>query len=393
VIISDIIINQKQNYDVCVGEANNYNLIIDSEIQSLDITVSGLLSRYDIYGDELVPLIMYLKTNSDVVPYVILLNDTFEEHSEAITMALKSELGEFENSTVISINHQELSLLTSLDQLTLHSYIQNLINNIGLNVAAEVTAISYVYFKENNKFILNNMINQHVLLTVYLKSIDKSLFSFDDMYLQELDDLLLSQMDIINSKMRLIQPKININTQTSFEETRFVLPFIHSLSNILFNIYLYIIGENISSLKTETYLDYNVFLGEVSEGFKLSNTDYIDLYSAFYLKPKDSLLLLKTGMDFEYLLSKYDDYYLNSQMDSVPISELDNADDVITLETFMNGTSITKISTLIDSDIVIEPSANYYWNYMLTSMDDYTLTELESELNFENGGIKEENNE
>lgn len=392
-IISDIIINQKQNYDVCVGEANNYNLIIDSEIQSLDITVSGLLSRYDIYGDELVPLIMYLKTNSDVVPYVILLNDTFEEHSEAITMALKSELGEFENSTVISINHQELSLLTSLDQLTLHSYIQNLINNIGLNVAAEVTAISYVYFKENNKFILNNMINQHVLLTVYLKSIDKSLFSFDDMYLQELDDLLLSQMDIINSKMRLIQPKININTQTSFEETRFVLPFIHSLSNILFNIYLYIIGENISSLKTETYLDYNVFLGEVSEGFKLSNTDYIDLYSAFYLKPKDSLLLLKTGMDFEYLLSKYDDYYLNSQMDSVPISELDNADDVITLETFMNGTSITKISTLIDSDIVIEPSANYYWNYMLTSMDDYTLTELESELNFENGGIKEENNE
>ena len=112
-IISDIIINQKQNYDVCVGEANNYNLIIDSEIQSLDITVSGLLSRYDIYGDELVPLIMYLKTNSDVVPYVILLNDTFEEHSEAITMALKSELGEFENSTVISINHQELSLLTS----------------------------------------------------------------------------------------------------------------------------------------------------------------------------------------------------------------------------------------------------------------------------------------
>lgn len=392
-IISDIIINQKQNYDVCVGEANNYNLIIDSEIQSLDITVSGLLSRYDIYGDELVPLIMYLKTNSDVVPYVILLNDTFEEHSEAITMALKSELGEFENSTVISINHQELSLLTSLDQLTLHSYIQNLINNIGLNVAAEVTAISYVYFKENNKFILNNMINQHVLLTVYLKSIDKSLFSFDDMYLQELDDLLLSQMDIINSKMRLIQPKININTQTSFEETRFVLPFIHSLSNILFNIYLYIIGENISSLKTETYLDYNVFLGEVSEGFKLSNTDYIDLYSAFYLKPKDSLLLLKTGMDFEYLLSKYDDYYLNSQMDSVPISELDNADDVITLETFMNGISITKISTLIDSDIVIEPSANYYWNYMLTSMDDYTLTELESELNFENGGIKEENNE
>lgn len=392
-IISDIIINQKQNYDVCVGEANNYNLIIDSEIQSLDITVSGLLSRYDIYGDELVPLIMYLKTNSDVVPYVILLNNTFEEHSEAITMALKSELGEFENSTVISINHQELSLLTSLDQLTLHSYIQNLINNIGLNVAAEVTAISYVYFKENNKFILNNMINQHVLLTVYLKSIDKSLFSFDDMYLQELDDLLLSQMDIINSKMRLIQPKININTQTSFEETRFVLPFIHSLSNILFNIYLYIIGENISSLKTETYLDYNVFLGEVSEGFKLSNTDYIDLYSAFYLKPKDSLLLLKTGMDFEYLLSKYDDYYLNSQMDSVLISELDNADDVITLETFMNGTSITKISTLIDSDIVIEPSANYYWNYMLTSMDDYTLTELESELNFENGGIKEENNE
>lgn len=392
-IISDIIINQKQNYDVCVGEANNYNLIIDSEIQSLDITVSGLLSRYDIYGDELVPLIMYLKTNSDVVPYVILLNDTFEEHSEAITMALKSELGEFENSTVISINHQELSLLTSLDQLTLHSYIQNLINNIGLNVAAEVTAISYVYFKENNKFILNNVINQHVLLTVYLKSIDKSLFSFDDMYLQELDDLLLSQMDIINSKMRLIQPKININTQTSFEETRFVLPFIHSLSNILFNIYLYIIGENISSLKTETYLDYNVFLGEVSEGFKLSNTDYIDLYSAFYLKPKDSLLLLKTGMDFEYLLSKYDDYYLNSQMDSVQISELDNADDVITLETFMNGTSITKISTLIDSDIVIEPSANYYWNYMLTSMDDYTLTELESELNFENGGIKEENNE
>lgn len=392
-IISDIIINQKQNYDVCVGEANNYNLIIDSEIQSLDITVSGLLSRYDTYGDELVPLIMYLKTNSDVVPYVILLNDTFEEHSEAITMALKSELGEFENSTVISINHQELSLLTSLDQLTLHSYIQNLINNIGLNVAAEVTAINYVYFKENNKFILNNMINQHVLLTVYLKSIDKSLFSFDDMYLQELDDLLLSQMDIINSKMRLIQPKININTQTSFEETRFVLPFIHSLSNILFNIYLYIIGENISSLKTETYLDYNVFLGEVSEGFKLSNTDYIDLYSAFYLKPKDSLLLLKTGMDFEYLLSKYDDYYLNSQMDSVPISELDNADDVITLETFMNGTSITKISTLIDSDIVIEPSANYYWNYMLTSMDDYTLTELESELNFENGGIKEENNE
>ena len=117
-IISDIIINQKPNYDVCVGEANNYNLIIDSGIQSLDITISGLLSRYDIYGDELVPLIMYLKTNSDVIPYVILLDDTLEEHSKAVTMALKSELSGFENSTVISINQQELSLLTSLDQLS-----------------------------------------------------------------------------------------------------------------------------------------------------------------------------------------------------------------------------------------------------------------------------------
>lgn len=392
-IISDIIINQKPNYDVCVGEANNYNLIIDSGIQSLDITISGLLSRYDIYGDELVPLIMYLKTNSDVIPYVILLDDTLEEHSKAVTMALKSELSGFENSTVISINQQELSLLTSLDQLSLHAYIQNLMNTIGLNTEAEVTAISYISFDEKNKFSLENIINQHALLTVYLKSIDKSLYSFDDMYLYELDDFLLSEMDIINSKMRLIESNLTVDSKIALDEMQMALPLIHELSGVLFKKYISIIGRNISSLSTSAYLDHNVLLGEMSEGFELSSTERIGLYSAFYLELENTPSRLKTGMDFEYLLSKYDYYYLNSQMDSMLITDLDNADDVIILETFTGGNVAIKMSTSTDADMVIEPSANYYWNYMLTSMDDYTLMELEAELEFEDGGIKEENYE
>lgn len=392
-IISDIIINQKPNYDVCVGEANNYNLIIDSGIQSLDITISGLLSRYNIYGDELVPLIMYLKTNSDVIPYVILLDDTLEEHSKAVTMALKSELSGFENSTVISINQQELSLLTSLDQLSLHAYIQNLMNTIGLNTEAEVTAISYISFDEKNKFSLENIINQHALLTVYLKSIDKSLYSFDDMYLYELDDFLLSEMDIINSKMRLIESNLTVDSKTALDEMQMALPLIHELSGVLFKKYISIIGRNISSLSTSAYLDHNVLLGEMSEGFELSSTERIGLYSAFYLELENTPSRLKTGMDFEYLLSKYDYYYLNSQMDSMLITDLDNADDVIILETFTGSNAAIKMSTSTDADMVIEPSANYYWNYMLTSMDDYTLMELEAELEFEDGGIKEENYE
>lgn len=392
-IISDIIINQKPNYDVCVGEANNYNIIIDSGIQSLDITVSGLLSRYDIYGDELVPLIMYLKTNSDVIPYVVLLDDTLEEHSKAVTMALKSELGGFENSTVISINQQELSLLTSLDQLSLHAYIQNLMNTIGLNTEAELTAISYISFDDKNKFGLENVINQHALLTVYLKSIDKSLYSFDDMYLYELDDFLLSEMDIINSKMRLIESNLTVDSKITLDEVQMALPLIHELSSILFNIYISIVGRNISSLSTSAYLDHNVLLGKMSEGFELLSTERIGLYSAFYLGLENTPSRLKTGMDFEYLLSKYDYYYLNSQMDSMLITDLDNADDIIILETFTGGNSAVKMSTSTDADMVIEPSANYYWNYMLTSMDDYTLMELEAELEFEDGGIKEENYE
>lgn len=392
-IISDIIINQKPNYDVCVGEANNYNLIIDSGIQSLDITISGLLSRYDIYGDELVPLIMYLKTNSDVIPYVVLLDDTLEEHSKAVTMALKSELSGFENSTVISINQQELSLLTSLDQLSLHAYIQNLMNTIGLNTEAEVTAISYISFDEKNKFSLENIINQHALLTVYLKSIDKSLYSFDDMYLYELDDFLLSEMDIINSKMRLIESNLTVDSKFALDEVQMALPLIHELSGVLFKKYISIIGRNISSLSTSAYLDHNVLLGEMSESFELSSTERIGLYSAFYLGLENTPSRLKAGMDFEYLLSKYDYYYLNSQMDSMLITDLDNADDVIILETFTGGNAAIKMSTSTDADMVIEPSANYYWNYMLTSMDDYTLMELEAELEFEDGGIKEENYE
>lgn len=377
--LTDIIINREISYDVCVGEANCYDIKISSEPQSLDVVVSGLLSRYDIYGDELVPLVMYLKTNAEMVPYVVLLDgDLGAEGEQAISLSLKSRCDGFENSTVISIEHQEMSMLSSVDELTLNTYVNTMLHNMGLVCEADVVAVSYISSADRNGFSLKSYVDENALITVFLKSTDRSLMSFDDMYISELDDMLLNDMDIILSRTRLSQSEIPVNLQTSVDTEVNDLSLIHEISNMIFSTYITIVGRNISHLSTDAYLDRTIFLGEMSEGFQLSSTERIATYVSFYLYPENIQMQMKTGMDFEYPLTNYDFYNLNSKMDNILLSDLDNADDIIHLETFCQARQTVTLNT--SASMVMEPSANYYGDYLLTSIDDYTILELEAEL-------------
>ena len=377
--LTDIIINHEINYDVCVEEANCYDIRISSDVQSLDVVVSGLLSRYDIYGDELVPLVMYLKTNAEIVPYVILLDEDLGTASEqAISLSLKSHCDGFENSTVISIKHQDLVVLSKVDELTLNTYVNTLLNNMGLICEADVIAVSYISSADRNEISLKSYVDKNTLITVFLKSTDRSLMSFDDMYLSELDEMFLTDMDIILSRTRLTQPEVPVNLQMDITTEVNNLPLIHEISNMIFSTYITIVGRNISHLSTDAYLDRTIFLGDAPEEWKLSSTERMDTYVSFYIYPKNTQMEMRTGMDFEYPLTKYDYYNLNTDMDSIPLSELDNADDIIHLETFCQAQQTTMLKT--SGSIVIEPSANYYGDYLLTSIDDYTILELEAEL-------------
>lgn len=377
--LTDIIINREISYDVCVGEANCYDIKISSEPQSLDVVVSGLLSRYDIYGDELVPLVMYLKTNAEMVPYVVLLDGELgAEGEQAISLSLKSRCDGFENSTVISIEHQEMSMLSSVDELTLNTYVNTMLHNMGLVCEADVVAVSYISSADRNGFSLKSYVDENALITVFLKSTDRSLMSFDDMYLSELDDMLLNDMDIILSRTRLSQSEIPVNLQMDVGTEVNDLSLIHEISNMIFSTYITIVGRNISHLSTDAYLDRTIFLGEMPEGFQLSSTERIATYVSFYLYPENIQMQMKTGMDFEYPLTNYDFYNLNSKMDDILLSDLDNADDIIHLETFCQAQQTVTLNT--SASMVMEPSANYYGDYLLTSIDDYTILELEAEL-------------
>lgn len=401
--LTDIIINREISYDVCVGEANCYDIKIPSEPKSLDIVVSGLLSQYDIYGDEFVPLVMYLKTNAEMVPYIILLNkertttsldnkylndldgmllndvDIMGAQSEqAISLSLKSRCDGFENSTVISIEHQEMSMLTSADELTLNTYINTMLHNMGLVCEADVIAVSYISSAGRNGFSLKSYVDENALITVFLKSTDRSLMSFDDMRLTELDNMPINDMDIILSRTRLLQSELPVNMQLSIDTEVNDLPLIHEISNMIFSTYITIVGRNISHLSTDAYLDRTIFLSKVTEDWQLSCTERIATYVSFYLYPENIQTQIKTGMDFEYPLMNYDTYSLNGKMDSILLNELDNADDIIHLETFCQSQSCATLNT--SASMVTEPSANYYGDYLLTSIDDYTILELEAEL-------------
>lgn len=401
--LTDIIINREISYDVCVGEANCYDIEISSEPKSLDIVVSGLLSRYDIYGDEAVPLVMYLKTNTEIVPYIILLNkdrttsnlddkrldkldgillsdmDIMGAQSEqAISLALKSRCDGFENSTVISIGHQEMSMLTSLDELALSTYINTMLHNMGLVCEADVIAVSYIVSADKNIFGLKSYVDENALITVFLKSTDRSLMSFDDMPLTELDSMSINDMDIILSRSRLVQSELPVNMQMGVSVEVNDLPLIHKISNMIFSTYIAIVGRNISHLSADVYLDRTIFLGEVAEDWQLSCTERIATYVSFYLYPKNIQSQIKTGMDFEYPLTDYDAFSLNRKVDDLPLSELDNADDIIHLEAFCQTQHSATLNT--SASMITEPSANYYGDYLLTSIDDYTILELEAEL-------------
>lgn len=410
--LTDIIINREISYDVCVGEANCYDIKIPSELKSLDIVVSGLLSQYDIYGDELVPLVMYLKTNAEMVPYIILLNkersitsldnmylntlddmllndvDIMGAQSEqAISLSLKSRCDGFENSTVISVGHQEMSMLTSVDELTLSTYINTMLNNMGLACEADVIAVSYISSADRNRFSLKSYVDENALVTVFLKSIERSLMSFDDMSLTELDNMSINDMDIILSRTRLLQPELSVNMQMSIDTKANDLPLIHEISNMIFSTYITIVGRNTSHLSTDAYLDRTIFLREIGEDWQLSCTERIATYVSFYLYPENIQMQMKTGMDFEYPLMNYDAYNLNGKVDDLLLSELDNADDIIHLETFCQSKSSETLIT--SASMITEPSANYYGDYLLTSIDDYTILELEAELGTKTQNIEQ----
>ena len=344
-IISDIVIQNKHNYDICLEDPSNYNIMISPKIQSYECTVNGLLSVEDIYGDELKPLIMYLKTNSDIVPFVVLIDDKITEYPSQIN--IESYLNKIENATVIFVNHNEFQIISSLDRLNSQIYVQSILNKIHANIIAEIYAITYITISDKYIFSFQNIISKSMLLTLYIESTDKLLMNFDDMYLIDLDNMTLNDMDIIDSNMKILQSKLNTLFKIDMSDINNFIPLMCNIYKISNTNYVKINGNYNYSICPTIDFEYEVYFNNM--------VNYINFGT------------LITNLNTEFLL-----YPQNS------IKHIVSDINMLDLSLYITGKNIRFSCEVIVDDVDITPTINYYRDYLLTDMDNYTIMQLDN---------------
>jgi len=394
-----IVLNYESEYDLVLDFSGSYDLPLYPYIEN-DITIEGLTLRSNLYGDELEPCIMYLETDSEITPYVIILNSSimnqddllltdldpyllseiFKTNQENIRLVLKTACDLGSIKSIIMPNNTDLVLSTELNQnIRLQTFVKTALNEIGVQCNSfNLTAISYLSVYNLLNFTLKNSMRKNVLLTVFLDSVEHPLTSFDPYYLTDLDEYLLSDMDYIDHTMKLMNSQLYLDVVYYLYSDNLTIPIDITLGEMYQSSTIYIVGNHILHLTlTDIETDIQQYLSE--EHFTMSlNENDVSIYIREYAELERNALPLKTGLDYKEFLMTYDPYYL-SELDNAMLINLDGADDYIHLE--MNIAYDGKFGIKTGADLTINTSPDLYDAMLLVDLDPYTIDDLEQEIN------------
>ncbi len=134
----DIVMNQKSSFDV----------IMQRGYSKADIIITGLDRYYEFSSADMRPLAIALKTTSDIVPYIILL-DHSADNKDAIIAQLKSCCDDLKTALTIQAQPEQISLITSLDKCVLHIHTDASENVSHLKCEAAVIACICISINES----------------------------------------------------------------------------------------------------------------------------------------------------------------------------------------------------------------------------------------------------
>lgn len=393
-----IVLNYESEYDLVLDFSGSYDLPLYPYIEN-DITIEGLTLRSNLYGDELEPCIMYLETDSEITPYVIILNSSimnqddllltdldpyllseiFKTNQENIRLALKTTCDLGSIKSIITPNNSDLVLSTDLNQnIQLQVFVETALNEIGIQCNSfSLTAISYLSVNNLLNFTLKNSMRKNVFLTVFLDSVEHPLTSFDPYYLTDLDEYLLSDIDYIDHAMKLTNSQLYLDIVYYLYSDNLTIPIDITLGEIYQSSTIYIVGNHTLHL---TLTDIETYIQQYfsEENFTMSlNEDDISIYIKEYAGLERNVLPLKTGLDYKEFLMTYDPYYL-SELDNAMLIDLDGADNYIHLETYI--TYDGKLGIKTGADLTINTSPDLYDTMLLVDLDPYTIDDLEQEI-------------
>ena len=413
---NQIVLNYESEYDLILDLSGSYDLPLYPHITN-DIKIEGLTLRSNLYGDELEPCIMYLETDSELTPYVIILNnsilnqddllltdldpyllsDIYKTNLENIHFALitscdigtvnafispqRNDLKLTTQRTLSNFDGVPLSVLDGLlinDDIHLQLYINNLVNELGVECGqVELLAISYIMLSDKFGFRLNHNLRDNILLTLYLTSVQHPLTSFDTYYLTDLDDNYLSDMDDIDNTMKLSSTQIHLEIEKYLSSNNFNLPLRQIVNELYQDSEVKVDGNNILSLSNNNidvnmekyFADSNFELPVVTEEALLSINKTVNL--------SRHNLPLQSGLDYKEFLTAYDYNYLD-ELDDIELIRLDGADDCIYLNFTIDGTFASTLET--SAELTLEPSPGFYDETLLVDLDPYNLENLEQEI-------------
>lgn len=393
----------------------HYHLTIKSGVTEADVTVEGLVLWKDIYGDELMPIIMYLQTDSEVVPYVSILTtnlvnqddlllteldpyflaDVFQTNKENATMVLQTsaDIGRVdqflhpEPSSIIMTSDRKLLNfddvpLTTLDKIAvddtvgLEAYLKELTNELGISCdTVTLVGISYLPLSGANNATLTTAMTEDAKLNIYLQMDEYGLWQLDPRELTSLDQFNLSELDYIDREMNLTQSVIDLGITYLLPQTTMSLPLKQD-------------DDTTVNLRETVKLASGITMELEQSGFDLYFLRYLSgestmrLHTSATAKTRSNLLpaantgRITTGLDYKQFLDAYDNLQVIS-LDNETLIDLDGSDDYIHLEAYYDATNSIVISGT--AEIITEPSAARYDYDPLTSLDPYTIYDLEND--------------
>lgn len=186
------------------------DIVINRGYTESDIIIDGLTRYYDLDSRDFTPSAMVLKTNSSVVPYVILLDCSVDKKDSAV-LKLRSACGKMSSSMIIPVKASEMSLIASMGKCVLHTATGASYHNFKLSCKADV--IAYSCFPVDESMTLQTTISEDTSHRIYIDLCGSKVFSLDDMYLWELDPLTLSEIDRYGLGTGLVTAIDSISTE------------------------------------------------------------------------------------------------------------------------------------------------------------------------------------
>lgn len=380
---------------------SEYEIIVFDNVHEADISVEGLTLRKDIYGDELIPIIMYLQTEQDtnIELRVSLVKQTLMELDDYTLIGLDSHsltwMDQYSKQTVdMSLVHEcdiesnsilspedplDIRLLCDLTIPELQVLFDCVLSSAGLECSADVTAYAVLYSDHPEVIKLGDSVDEIIQSIKYLRLDDRSLFAYNEELLTDLDDLLLSEMDIIRDKMLMTNSVLSSTIESLAETGDSIFQIQHSAEfyqektiEINGNLTMSMIASPISvDSNNETELPITTLKVPI-------HNDGIGTNLTSTVKTETGQLPLVSDLDYKEFLMEFD-YSELIEMDEALVVELDGAEDVIDLNVDISLRQFD-ISLSIACEMSIYPTWEYYDERLIESMDQYIITTFEGEI-------------